>query len=139
MSTITLTVTQYIDDNKITHIDIAQVATGGISGTTEKRTLDWEIREHKDGIFGVCKGKSRWMKLGDLDEGPDKEWLSKGWLDEDGGEHVQAWVENEGNGWKAEQVSAVLVLLLGDRGGGGRRGKGEYGGSARSRLTIIWA
>lgn len=41
----------------------------------------------------------------DLEEGQDKEWLSKGWLDEDEGDHVQSWVENEVNGWTAEQVS----------------------------------
>lgn len=105
MSTITLTINEYIDDRKHTHIDIAQTVTGGISGTTEKRTLDWQLRTHKDGIFGECKGRSRWIKVEDLEEGPDKEWLSKGWLDEDGGDHVQSWVENEVNGWTAEQVS----------------------------------
>lgn len=105
LATITLTITQYVEPGtNITHIDIAQVATGGIGGTTERRTLDWTIREHKDGIFGECKGKSRWVKLHDLEEGPDKEWFSQGWLEEDGGEHVQAWVTNEKNGWTAVQV-----------------------------------
>jgi len=125
MSTITLTITEYIDKEDLTHIDISQVATGGISGTTEKRTLDWKERTHKDGIFGECKGQSRWIKVQDLDEGPDKEWLSKGWLDEDGGEHVHSWVVNEANRWTAEQVSfgVCTSLVLKDGAGDGWRGK----------------
>ena len=111
MATVTLTISQYIEKGtNITHIDIQQVATGGISGTTENRTLDWELREHKDGIFGNCKGKSRWVKMTDLEKGPDREWLTKGWLDENEGEHVQAYVINEEVGWTAEQVSSHTLV-----------------------------
>ncbi|MCJ1402729.1 hypothetical protein MMC11_005950 [Xylographa trunciseda] len=105
MATITLTISEYIEEGtNLTHIDIQQVATGGISGTTEKRTLDWEFRDHTDGIFGAVRGKSRWVLLADVDQGPDREWLTKGWLDESGGEHVQSHVVSRNAGWTAEQI-----------------------------------
>ncbi|KAL8741632.1 MAG: hypothetical protein Q9190_005779 [Brigantiaea leucoxantha] len=99
LATITLSITQY-DKDGITHIDIAQTATGGIQGTTENRTLDWEYRDHKDGIFGEVKGRSRWVKLSDVD---DDEFLKTGWDDMDG-EHIQAYAESKNNGWTADQV-----------------------------------
>lgn len=102
MATITLTVSEYIDsDTSLTHIDIKQVASGGISGTTENRTLDWTYRDHKDGIFGSVKGKSRWVALKDVD---DNDFLKTGWedLDED---FVQSYVESKDSGWTANQVS----------------------------------
>lgn len=66
----------------------------------ENRTLDWEYREHTDKIFGKVKGKSRWVKLGDVD---DDEFLKTGWDDLEG-EHVQSYVESDGGGWTADQV-----------------------------------
>ncbi|MCJ1286686.1 hypothetical protein MMC26_006032 [Xylographa opegraphella] len=105
MATITLTVSQYTEpETNLTHIDIQQTATGGISGTTEQRTLDWQLRPHRDGVFGEVEGKSRWVLLADLDKGPDYEWLTRGWLEESGGEHVQSWVVSEKAGWTAEQI-----------------------------------
>lgn len=44
------------------HIDIDQVATGGIRGTTEKRITDWAEREHSDHIFGTVVGQSRLVR-----------------------------------------------------------------------------
>lgn len=55
------------------------------------------------------------MKVKDLDDDDDKQWLSKGWDDPEG-EHVQSYVESVGNGWTANQVSLLLCLLPG---GGG--------------------
>ena len=43
------------------------------------------------------------MKLADLEDDDDKEWLSKGWDDAEG-EHVQSYVESVGGGWTANQV-----------------------------------
>ncbi|KAK3178900.1 hypothetical protein OEA41_001037 [Lepraria neglecta] len=100
-ATVTLTVKQYVDKDGLTHIDIQQVATGGVQGTTENRTLDWTWRDHKDGIFGNVKGKSRWVKLVDVD---DDDFLKIGYDDMEG-EHVQAYAENDENGWTANQVS----------------------------------
>lgn len=100
IATITLTVDEYTDDDHKTHIDIAQRATGGISGTTEKRTLDWTWRDHTDGIFGSLKGRSRWCKLKEVD---DEEWLKQGWDDVDG-EFIQSYVESKTDGWTADQI-----------------------------------
>ena len=107
-ATVTLTVKQYVDKDGLTHIDIQQVATGGISGTTENRTLDWTWRDHKDGIFGQVKGKSRWVKLEDVD---DDEFLKTGYDDMEG-EHIQSYVENDENGWTADQVSSWFEGLV---------------------------
>lgn len=114
LATITLTITQYTspDPPHSTHIDIAQMATGGISGTTEKRTLDWEVRGHKDGIFGEVTGKSRWVDLKKLEGGGSQEFLRTGWLDEGRGVVVQSWVESVGGGWTAEQVCYVCFGFL---------------------------
>lgn len=102
MATVTLTITEYVDDtaDKYTHIDIHQVATGGVGATTEKRTLDYTFREHSDRIFGKVKGKSRWIKLEDVD---DDDFLKTGFDDMEG-EHVQAWAESVDNGWTANQI-----------------------------------
>ena len=71
------------------------------------------MREHKDGIFGEVLGKSRWAdetklreSFGDdnPDDKEDLEFFLKGWLDEDGGERVQAYAQSVGNGWGATQV-----------------------------------
>ena len=61
-----------------TTITISQTLTGGISGTTEDRTLDWMDRAHEDHIFGKCVGKSRWLDLADVQQ----DFLKEGWLDE---------------------------------------------------------
>ncbi|KAL8774784.1 MAG: hypothetical protein Q9209_000723 [Squamulea sp. 1 TL-2023] len=99
LSTVTLTITEYIKDD-LTHIDISQVASPGGITSTEDRILDWEYRDHSDKVFGNVKGKSRWVKLNDVD---DDEFLKKGWDDLEG-EHVQGYVESEGGGWTADQV-----------------------------------
>lgn len=107
LATITLTIKQYLDGS-VTHVDIQQTATGGINGTTELRTLDWTFRDHKDGIFGDCSAKSRWVKLQDVD---DDEFLKTGWDDVEG-EHIQSFVENKTNGWTADQVCLGFLAGL---------------------------
>lgn len=101
-ATITLTIKEYVDDTaeKYTHIDISQVATGGVGGSTENRTLDYTWRDHEDKIFGKVKGRSRWVKLEDID-GDD--FLKTGFDDMEG-EHVQALAESIDKGWTADQV-----------------------------------
>ncbi|KAJ5217194.1 hypothetical protein N7468_010202 [Penicillium chermesinum] len=63
-ATVTLYVKEYPDssDPKVYHIDVDQVITGGITGTKEARTLDWQERDHKDAIFGTVKGRSRFLR-----------------------------------------------------------------------------
>ena len=46
------------------------------------------------------KGRSRWVKLEDIDE---DDFLKTGFDDMEG-EHVQALAESVGNGWTADQV-----------------------------------
>ncbi|KAL8818090.1 MAG: hypothetical protein Q9223_003203 [Gallowayella weberi] len=99
LATITLTITEYIQDD-LTHIDITQVASPGGITTIERRVLDWEYRDHTDKIFGEVKGKSCWVKLSDVD---DDEFLKTGWDDLEG-EHIQGYVESKGGGWTADQV-----------------------------------
>lgn len=64
MATITLQVHTHADtaDPKLLHVDIDQVVTGGIKGTSEHRTTDWVKREHEDHIFGRVEGRSRLLR-----------------------------------------------------------------------------
>jgi hypothetical protein len=54
-ATVTQHLKQYFDekDPSITHIDFTQTLTGGIKGTTELRTLDYQWRSHSDYLFGA--------------------------------------------------------------------------------------
>jgi hypothetical protein len=113
LATVTLHVKQYTDEAGNTHIDIDQTATGGIKGTTEKRELIWEFKEHDDHIFGKLKGKSRWLDL-DAVEDP---FLKDGWLEgeeEKGGPagelHVESYVENNEKGWTADQIWGFALV-----------------------------
>lgn len=119
LATITLDVREYVEDS-VTHIDIDQTATGGIKGTTEKRTLDNEEREHHDHIFGTVKGRSRFLNLDELDvKDPTEakflkgEGYGTGFLEGDsegeaGKRHIRSYVlnidESSTGGWEAEQV-----------------------------------
>ena len=91
MATVTLNITHYKDDSAVEHIDIDQVLTGGIPGTSERRILDWTPREHEDHIFGSVCGKSRRSKV----ESIDQPFLSNGWLP-DTVEHglIEAYAES---------------------------------------------
>ncbi|KAK2005091.1 hypothetical protein LX36DRAFT_2560 [Colletotrichum falcatum] len=115
LATVTLTVKQYTapasppaqGTEPVTHIDIDQVATGGLKGTSEERCLDSEFREHSDWMFGSVRGQSMWMSLDEIED----EFLKKGWL---GGEaeavgpagkgYIYSHVESIDNGWTATQV-----------------------------------
>ncbi|KAL8937115.1 MAG: hypothetical protein Q9216_004586 [Gyalolechia sp. 2 TL-2023] len=97
MASVTLTVKQYEKDG-VTHIDCTQVATGGVT-SIENRTLDWELRDDTDKVFGEVRGKSRWVHLKDVD---DDDYLKTGYDDLEG-EHVQTWTEGKKGGWTANQ------------------------------------
>ena len=70
-ATVTLHVKEYVDSEKplVYHIDIDQIITGGITGTKESRTLDWEERSHVDTIFGTVHGRSRMFRGAKGDDG----------------------------------------------------------------------
>lgn len=111
-ATITLHIKHYHvdsdDGKKIEKIDIKQILTGGIPGTDENRTLDWEERENHDDLFGFVIGKSRRIKAEELSD----EWLREGWT-EDTYEHgvVQAYAKSKTSGtpWVGDQVSLGLL------------------------------
>lgn len=69
LATLTLHVTQYKDSDNVPHVDIDQTITGGIKGTSERRTADWQGREHKDHIFGTVIGRSRFLRGSKRDNG----------------------------------------------------------------------
>ncbi|KAI0257666.1 hypothetical protein BJV78DRAFT_53176 [Lactifluus subvellereus] len=104
LATITLYTKHYKDDGGVEHIDIDQKLTG-IPGTVEKRTLDWTFRENEDYLFGAILGKSRRVKLDEV----DNDFLRKGWLP-DTEEHgaVNSYVKSDtpksGRTWIAEQI-----------------------------------
>ncbi|KAL2064236.1 hypothetical protein VTL71DRAFT_4730 [Oculimacula yallundae] len=106
LATVTLHCKQYTTDG-VTHIDIDQTATGGVKGTTELRSLDWEEHSHVDHIFGNIKGRARWSSSQDIDDS----FLKEGWLEGDeekagpnGEKHVESVAKNEEKGWTAQQI-----------------------------------
>ena len=110
-ATITLTVHEELGPP--TTVKIEQVATGGIKGTTENRTLDWTPREHKDYLFGRVMGSSRWVKLDKLEPGRGLEEMDFLAADWEGGldqEFIQSYVENDEAGWIVNQIWGFQVI-----------------------------
>lgn len=132
-ASITLDVNQYDAPPKppntatdvVTHIDIAQAVSGGLTGTQENRCLDDCWREHSDWLFGSVKGRSTWVGVADLDD----EFLKKDWEATVGVEKplILSHVESQDSGWVARQVWGFqtvngerkyvrqLVLVKGDK------------------------
>ena len=112
MATITLYVKHYKDKDNVEHIDIDQKLTGGLSGTTENRTLDWTFRENSDYLFGPVVGRSRRVSLDKI----DNEFLRNGWLP-DTEQHgaINACVKSDtpksNKTWIAEQVCLFRHLI----------------------------
>ncbi|KAH8675556.1 hypothetical protein BX600DRAFT_507784 [Xylariales sp. PMI_506] len=135
LATITLDTKQYDGDDGFVHVDIDQIASGGIKGTTELRVINGEPHEHSDWLFGSVNASSRWATAADLAE-VAKEWgehLVAGWLEgpeeqtgPNGASHVLNSVKAEA-GWTATQVwgfqtiggerrySRNIVLKKGDK------------------------
>lgn len=101
------------DGQPTTEIIVEQTATGGVKGSTEKRTLDWQFRGHTDWLFGTLQGRSRYNTLkavleeskgqGVVEE--DAKYLAEGWLKEtEEGEIVESFVDNEGAKWTGWQI-----------------------------------
>ncbi|KAF3040112.1 hypothetical protein E8E12_007786 [Didymella heteroderae] len=112
------TVTQHLkhhtaEDGTSSQIDIDQLVSGGLKGSSEKRTLDWQWRGHSDWLFGTLKGRTRYTTLSTvLEEAKgkgvteeDAKYLAEGWLKEtEEGEVIESFVDNEGNKWTGWQV-----------------------------------
>lgn len=84
-----------------------------MKGTTEKRTLDWQYRDHSDWLFGDLKGKSRYTTIANIleeskgkgDTEEDAKFICEGWLPEtQEGDVVESYVDNEGKGWTGWQI-----------------------------------
>ena len=132
---------QYTDDSGITHIDIDTKLTGGINGTTELRTLNWQATQHQDHIFGPLRGKSHFTTIADLRkksgegktaggdddaaaveasdviDAEDISFLCDGWekaIMEEGAEVVETFSESETNGWTARQIWGFEDVQVGE-------------------------
>ena len=112
MASIYLDVNHYKDDQGVERIDIVQTLTGGMSGTTENRTLDWTEREHEDHLFGPVLSKSRRAALDEI----EREWLKKDWLNESfvDGQIINTTAKSNtaksGKTWLSEQVNIPARL-----------------------------
>ncbi|KAL3464681.1 hypothetical protein BJX64DRAFT_286167 [Aspergillus heterothallicus] len=79
---VTLIAKQYQEpgttDKTVQHIDVDNIVTGGVQGSSEQRITDWKKREHSDNIFGKVEGQSRFLR-GSAKDGkvrPDVEILT---------------------------------------------------------------
>lgn len=106
LATVTLNFRQYNEEDGTERVDIDQAISPGFQGTQEQRALNWEWRDHKDIVFGQVKGRSRWIKITDLPDDDDGNFMRQGW-DEgtlDGGDLIQSYVESLDKGWTADQT-----------------------------------
>ncbi|KAL9051699.1 MAG: hypothetical protein Q9162_005849 [Coniocarpon cinnabarinum] len=101
LATITLHIKQFTNEAGVVQIDIEQTATGGVKGTTEIRHLDWKESDHDDHVFGKVRGKSRFIKVADVDD----PFLKSNWREEtDKGDAIESYVVSVDNGWIARQI-----------------------------------
>lgn len=106
-ATITLYVRHYKDGlEDVERIDIDQTVTGGISGPSEYRTLNWTSDKINHSFFGAIVAKSRRIPLAEVTD----EYLSSGWLPDvsrDGviQSYAEADEEKNTHHWKSDVVS----------------------------------
>jgi len=111
-ATLTIHMKQYVGDDGVTRIDIIQTGSGGIKGTNEPRTLDWQQRAHSDNIFGNVMGQSRFVSINDISE----PFLKEGWLEgpeeatATGETHVESLATNAEKGWTADQIWGFMMV-----------------------------
>lgn len=68
--------------------------------------------DHEDHLFGKVKGRSRWVKLADVED----EYLRTDWSSEMNDiEAIESYTESDGRGWIADQTWGFEEI------GGGRR------------------
>ncbi|KAG2159701.1 uncharacterized protein EDB93DRAFT_8076 [Suillus bovinus] len=111
MFTLTLSVKHYTDEGGKEHIDVGQTLSGGIKGTNEDRTLDWEARGEIDDVFGAVIGQSKKVKVEEVDD----EFLNSGWTEdtvEDGLVLAVDWSDTPKSGmdWRAEMIWGFEIL-----------------------------
>ncbi|KAF9225137.1 hypothetical protein BS17DRAFT_730344 [Gyrodon lividus] len=109
--TLTLSIKHTIDGAGVEHIDIVHTLSGGFSGTSEGRILDWQERDDNDDVFGTVIAKSRRIDV----EGVTDEFLKKDWTQDtiDDGVVLAVGCSNpESNKltWRAEQTWGFSVI-----------------------------
>ena len=110
-SSVTIKVKEYEED-RVTHIDIDQTTTGGIT-SHEARTLDGNMREVTDRIFGDVRGYSKFVNITEVQQ----PFLKEGWdqksLGADNGELIGAYIESvglDGDQWIAHQIWGFEIV-----------------------------
>ncbi|EMC95170.1 hypothetical protein BAUCODRAFT_157666 [Baudoinia panamericana UAMH 10762] len=99
-STVTNTTSQYTDKDGKLHLDQKQVSTGGITNE-EERTIDGEWHESANKIWGKVKGRSRMVKVSELDD----DFLKEGWAQDClEGEVLESVNESLSDTWKATVI-----------------------------------
>ena len=68
--------------------------------------MDWAWTEKENWIWGKVKGRSRYTKLGNVEDG----YLREGWERDGKGEVVEGYVESLTDGWSARQVWGFAVV-----------------------------
>ncbi|KAG2045003.1 hypothetical protein BDR03DRAFT_976887 [Suillus americanus] len=111
MFTLTLGVKHYTDEAGNEHIDVEQTLSGGIKGTNEDRTLDWEERSDIDDVFGAVIGQSKKVKAEEVED----EFLKSGWTEDavkDGLVLAVDWSDTPKSGmdWRAEMTWGFEIL-----------------------------
>lgn len=71
-----------------------------MSTTHENRCIDDVPRDSVDKIFGDVTGRSKWLKMAEIQD----EFLKKGWDAEDDETLFQSHVVSRTNGWTAVQI-----------------------------------
>lgn len=110
LATLYLDVKQYTDADGIVHIDIVQTITGGLAGTTELRTLDFQPRKYTDNIFGKLEGRARFISTDAIEHPYQKE----GWINDEAGgpageTHIESALVAEG-GWTENQIWGFEIV-----------------------------
>ncbi|KIK80400.1 hypothetical protein PAXRUDRAFT_158818 [Paxillus rubicundulus Ve08.2h10] len=111
MFNLTLSIKHTTDDAGVEHIDVDQTLSGGISGTSENRILDWQERPDEDDIFGAVVGKSRRSAVEELTD----EFLKNDWTQDTIDEGVvlaTAWSDPSKNKltWSVNQTWGFSVV-----------------------------
>lgn len=112
MFSLTLAIKHTTDEAGVEHINIDQTLSGGISGDSENRTLDWQERDEYDDIFGAVTGKSRRIPVEEITD----EFLKKDWTQDTINDDIvltDSWSTPGKNSytWRAVQVIASFLLF----------------------------
>jgi hypothetical protein len=110
---VTLSIKHHSDKRGVEQMEIVNILTGGIPGTTELSVFDWTNRPHEDYVFGKMLGKSKRV---DLPNTIEDAFLKEGWdmsegAKEDGVLLFYDESVGENRRWTAEQVRRVYIAL----------------------------